>query len=386
PEAGGPDALVAESGLSDAASAIDSGPEAAADGGSDAGAGDASLGPNFVYVASDTSPVGIVAGYAFNPATAVLTPLPGAPFSTGTNPRFVCADPSGKFLYVAAGSQYVYGYAINPSTGALTAVPSSPFAAGTPATGVEWIAVDPVGPFLYATNANLNQVFAFTLDGASGTLGAIGSALSTGQDPDGVAIDLQGKRLYIANFVDNTVSLYAIGPSTGALTAVGTYAVGMSPRAVAVSPTGAVLYVANSGDSAVAGYALDSATGALTSATPAFSVANLADPTSIAIDPMGRFLYVADGAGSAVSAFAISAGTGALTSVGAPFTAGTYPEAVAVDALGKVAFVANRGVTMAQGSVSAFAITASSGALVPAAGSPFVIGQYALSVAAVKTY
>src|SRR6202011_5491398 len=69
---------------------------------------------------------------------------------------------------------------------------------------------------------------------------------------------------------------------------------------------------------------------------------------------------------------------GALTSVkGSPFSTGITPFSVAVDLLGRFAYVAN-----VSGSVSAFRIE-SDGALAPVKGSPFATGGLGPLLAAV---
>ena len=82
----------------------------------------------FAYVANkgDDS----VSGYSIGPHGA-LTPIPGSPFTAGSDPVDVAVDPSSKFVYVAnASSNNVSAYSIGPN-GALTPLPSSPFPART---------------------------------------------------------------------------------------------------------------------------------------------------------------------------------------------------------------------------------------------------------------
>ena len=91
-------------------------------------------------------------------------------------------------------------------------------------------------------------------------------------------------------------------------------------------------------------------------------------------DTAVHYVYVTNDGSGNVSAYAIDASTGALTKVkGSPFSAGPQPWGIAVDPTGKFAYVTN--VTMcspsATGSVSAYAINASSGALTQVKGSPF---------------
>ena len=104
---------------------------------------------------------------------------------------------------------------------------------------------------------------------------------------------------------------------------------------------------------------------------------------------VAEFLYVTSGASSSegsVSAYAINSGSGALTQVyGSPFGAGNGAEGVAVaPTTGTFAYVANTGSDYGAGSVSAYTINPSSGALTQVAGSPFGAGNYPQQVAVFK--
>src|ERR1700722_7542332 len=123
-----------------------------------------------------------VSGYAINPTSGALTPIPGSPFTVGTNPHAVALDPSSKFLYVAnRASNNISAFTVNLSTGALTEVPGSPFAAGYEPDG---LAMYPSGKFLYASNELSANVYAYLIDGETGALTPInGSPFPAGQVP-----------------------------------------------------------------------------------------------------------------------------------------------------------------------------------------------------------
>jgi len=78
-----------------------------------------------------------------------LTPIPGSPFATGTDPHEMAIDPTGKFAYVANEvDNNVSGYRIG-SNGALIPIPGSPFAAASFPLSV---AVDAKAKFVYVAN------------------------------------------------------------------------------------------------------------------------------------------------------------------------------------------------------------------------------------------
>ena len=96
-----------------------------------------------------------------------------------------------------------------------------------------------------------------------------------------------------------------------------------------------------------------------------------------------KFAYVSNynsgGAGS-ISAFTVDSSTGALTAVsGSPFSsgAGNGPVGIAADSAGNFVFVANEG-----GGVSSFQINRNTGALAGAAGSPVTAGTTPAGIAA----
>ncbi|MHB8154030.1 MAG: beta-propeller fold lactonase family protein, partial [Bacillati bacterium] len=90
------------------------------------------------------------------------------------------------------------------------------------------------------------------------------------------------------------------------------------------------------------------------------------------------FAYVTNLSDGTVSAYTINATTGALTAMaGSPFAAGADPDRVAVDPTGKFAYVTNNH----SGNVSAYTIDATTGALTAVTGSPFAAGSSPWGVA-----
>ncbi len=108
------------------------------------------------------------------------------------------------------------------------------------------------------------------------------------------------------------------------------------------------------------------------------------DPQSIALDPTGKFAYVMDGGsdgnGGYVSMYTINPTTGALASIGPPMStygygvyygSGVNAGSVAVDPLGKFAYVTNSGDIYdygdgADGTVAMYSINSTTGALTSA--------------------
>lgn len=254
---------------------------------------------------------------------------------------------SNDFMYVteAEGTGgVVYAYEVNTSTGELTPVMGSPFNTGVtqPAQGM---AVDPEGRFLYITEPNTNQVAAFAI-GASGALTPIaGSPFDTNDTrPTAATVDATGHYLYVSNqdSTQGTVSAFSIDGTTGTLTAIGgspfPTSANSGPSQLSADPTAKFLYVPLSGGAAVFGFAIGS-TGALTPlAGSPFAVGS--QPNSVIIDPSGKFLYSADFTGNDVSILSVDASTGALTPVsGSPVPLANNPFQVSVNSSGTLLFV-----------------------------------------------
>jgi DNA-binding beta-propeller fold protein YncE len=148
--------------------------------------------------------------------------------------------------------------------------------------------------------------------------------------PDGVAVSADGRNVYVASEVSNSLGIFDRDPATGALTqkpgtagcvsedgSGGACEDGkglLTASRVVVSPDGKNVYLASQGSSAIAIFDRDPATGALTQKPgTAGCVSNsggvcekaraLDTPRELAISPDGRNLYVAAQISDAVTVF-----------------------------------------------------------------------------------
>ena len=236
------------------------------------------------------------------------------------------------------------------------------------------------------------NVSAYTINGASGALTPVpGSPFAAGTGPQGVTVDPSGQFVYVANTGSNNVSAYTIDPATGALTEIAgsPFATGALLRTVAIDPSGQFAYVANVLSNNVSAFTIDPATGGLTPVSGSPFAAGTA-PATVVVHPAGQFVYVANcgsvgcqGANpGSVSAYAIDTTSGALTEItGSPFAAGTTAFWVTLDPSGQFAYVTN----LRSNNVSAYTIDATTGALSEIIGSPFAAGLDPLAVAVDRT-
>jgi YD repeat-containing protein len=147
-----------------------------------------------------------VSAYLYNSSDGSLTAVTGSPFAlTGTFPRSIVTDPSGKFLYVGyLDSSLISAFSIDGTTGVLTPIPGSPY---TTAGETYSLLVHPSGKYLFATNWSANvqgSVSVFSIDPTTGALTEIpGSPFPAGVDPDSLAQDPAGKFLLVSNSGQN---------------------------------------------------------------------------------------------------------------------------------------------------------------------------------------
>ncbi len=274
-------------------------------------------------------------------------------------------DPFDKFAYVASSGLFdtdgsVDIYTIDATTGALT------YAGEVDGNSPDFccfnsVAVHPSGKFAYvvAGGGGSNSVAKYTIDATTGALTSLGT-FAVGGFAQSVAVDPSGKFAYVATVsgaagpADN-VAMYTINATTGALASIGTIAAGTDPVSVVVDPSSKFAYVANSSSNDVSMYTINATTGALASIG---TIAAGTDPVSVAVDPSGKFAYVTNNNSNDVSMYTIDTTSGALTPMGT-IAAGQSPTSIAVHPSGKFAYVTNSG----SDDVSMYSIDTTTGVL-----------------------
>jgi 6-phosphogluconolactonase len=183
----------------------------------------------FLYVANRTA--GTISCFRLDPRTGVLTPTQPELAVNGLPSSIVC-HPDGRHLYLLLEqSATAVKYDIDTLTGALTGpVPQS---AGMWPTA---IALDARGRFAYTanrTNGGFGDLTYYHLDGHSGDLTPVGSAI-TGLDPIAALGDPSGRFLYVLNENDDTVAVYVVNQTNGGPNLVTTIPTGVAPRSIAI--------------------------------------------------------------------------------------------------------------------------------------------------------
>lgn len=283
--------------------------------------------------------------YGIDPFTGAVTllgsplPLPSASGADG-----IVVDAGGRFAFIVNfGTQDISSYLINSATGGLTAVGNySVLPNGFP--DPIFIAMDPGGRFVYTANSETGNVSGLRIDTVTGSLSRTpGSPYRVADigEPLVVVVDPTGQFLYeLGTFTDPfpPVSVYTIDLTSGMLTGVADFNMGVNPKFVAFDPTGQFVYAANS--NSISAFSVNATNGAPQALSGSPIVAG-ANPVAMVIDPAGTYLYAVN-AGSNNMTVCRRLANGTLRQLEAsPFPVGPNPHSIQMDASGKYLYVAN---------------------------------------------
>jgi 6-phosphogluconolactonase len=274
-----------------------------------------------------------------------------------------CSSSPARFAYVATG-QGIYAFRMNSRTGAGSLVFGSPFVtkiAPTTAAAPSSVVVHPSNRFLYASNQNTNTISLFKINSTTGALmevlprtALVTSSGGVGLSPAVMTMDGAGKFLFVGNQVTNDVWVFSIG-SSGALTFVFSSApLGSAPSGLTLAASGGFLYVPVPTFSAI--YVFSVSSGTLTQVGSPLIVNG--GVGQLGIDPGGHFLYVPNPSLNTVTVLKIQS-DGSLAPGPGLFATGTTPVAADTNPTGAFLYVANSGST----NLSQFQVDTSTGAL-----------------------
>jgi 6-phosphogluconolactonase len=284
----------------------------------------------YVYMTTNKATPGLIDQYAIDFQSGALAHI-GTPVAAGNNPVRLVASPSGLFVYVVnQGDSTVQEFAVQ---GDGTLVSKNTYPTGKTPTA---IAIDPQGKFLYVT-----------FDYQSGTSG-----------PGGV-------------------SIFPVNSDNSLGTAL-TQPVGNNPVAVVVSYFNHFVYVVDQEtqpNATILGFAQNTSTGALTP-VPGTSITTVAGktvatgyaagviPSAMTEEQTSRFVYVTDQAANQLIGYTVQANGSLVPMVNGPFQTGLFPVAITVDPTGKLLYVVNFNADTLQG----YAIDSITGTPSPAVG------------------
>jgi 6-phosphogluconolactonase (cycloisomerase 2 family) len=308
---------------------------------------------------------------SFNIGNNGALTLNSTSIAAGSDPQAIVMDSKRRYAYVVnnAGPGLAGGvlqYSIDHGHGTLAVVQapnaSSNLTTAVPpvVTGVQPMgaAVDPSNNFVFVANYGSDSISVFSLDTTDGALTPVSGGVF--QEPAGskpVGLVARGTSLFVANQGTGNVAAYTYD-SKGILTLAGTVTVGANTTAINADAGGATLYVADGTANTVTAISVSGSTLTVGSSTAVGTA-----PSSISTDPSGKYLFVTNSGSNDVSAFTI--GGGSLTQLsGSPFKTGANPSFSTTNPAGTVLYVANKG----DATVSSFQI---GGGLTEISGSPF---------------
>lgn len=288
-----------------------------------------------------------VSVYHVDTANGNFTPiLP--PVDTELEPYLMAFSPifNGQ-LYAAVpnfSNNTISIFNVNPVTGVFTPVFDSPFP--SQGSGPFIVAYSPIVSdklFLAVGNSNDNTISVYQVDSITGGLTAVaGSTINTGSIQYGLAYSpiIAGKLFAaVANYADNTVSVYQVDTDTGIFTPLLPLVnTGSGPVGIAYSPVIAgklFAATANYNDNTISVYQVDTNTGAFTLISP--PVATGIQPYDIAYSPLvngNLFAAVPNFASNNASVYQVDTETGLFTPVlGSPFDTDAGPIYIAFSPL-----------------------------------------------------
>lgn len=172
--------------------------------------------------------------------------------------------------------------------------------------------------FMWVATTGDQMVRSYTVQLDNGAIAQVGNAISTGVQPQAMAITPDGQFVFIANTGDSTIGIYAV-KSDGSLSSVSsTPSSGQMPVALAVDPTGKFLFAVDQQSGDISSYGISESQSSLSltakgpTPVPTPSISLASSPTALAVSPNGGFVYATDSANNTVTGFSYD-NTGALT-------------------------------------------------------------------------
>jgi 6-phosphogluconolactonase len=263
---------------------------------------------------------GTVGAFAIADDGGALTRLDEAP-SAGSAPCFLSVDQSGRVVLVAnyaSGSVALLpiqtGGALAPPTSVVQHTGRGPHADRQRQPHAHCIVADPSNRFALAADLGADRVFSYRLDPDGTSLRQIAGG-------DAVMRAGSGPIVFVANELDSTVATPRFDAWRGALSPLetrSTVPAGWTgtnyPADIHLAPSGRTLYVSNRGHNSLAVFAVAESTGALSLEQ---TVPTDGDwPRSFSLDPTGQWLLVANQKSDAIVVFSRDPESGRLAPTG----------------------------------------------------------------------
>ena len=272
-------------------------------------------------------PTGAVSAFAIASDTGALTRRNEQP-SEGGAPCFVSVDRSGQVLLVAnyvGGSIALLPIqadgSLAPATHVVQHTGSGPNAARQDAPHAHCIVADPSNRFVLAADLGADRVFVYRLDLDGKSLRHVeggDAVMRSGAGPRHIAFHPTLPLVFVSNELDSTVATLRFDAERGALSPLDTLSTVPAgwtgtnyPADIHITPSGRTLYVSNRGHNSLAVFSVAVSTGALALDQVVSTQGDW--PRNFSLDPTGRWLLVANQRSDAVVVFRRDQESGRLT-------------------------------------------------------------------------
>ncbi|MER5224403.1 lactonase family protein [Streptomyces flaveus] len=247
----------------------------------------------------------------------------------GAAPTHLSVHPGGRWLLSAnygSGSVAVHPIEASGALGERTDLvthSSPPPGPGQEGPHAHQFITSPDGGHVLAVDLGTDTVYTYRLDESAGTLRPVSQTRTRpGAGPRHLTFHPGGRFAYLANELDNTVTVCGYDPATGRLTpgdpqSTGTGGGTSYPAQLLVTPKGSYAYLANRGHNSLTRYAVE-ANGARLRLLDTVPVRG-DFPRHIAFSPGGNLLFAANQKSSTVSVFHVDEKSGELRLAGEPF-------------------------------------------------------------------
>ena len=269
---------------------------------------------------------GAVCAFAIASETGVLTRL-NEQASEGGSPCYVSVDRSGRVVLVAnyvGGNVALLPLDQTGSLGSATLVDqhqgNGPNAERQEGPHAHSIVADPSNRYVLAADLGVDKVIIYRLDIEHGALRHIESGdarMQPGAGPRHVAFHPRLPMVYVVNELDSTITTLRFDSVHGVLRPIDTRSTlpsgwtGTNSGAdIHVARSGRVLYTSNRGHNSIAVFSIDESTGAVSLEQ---TISTSGDtPRNFSLDPTGRWLLVGNQNSGSIVVFARDEKTGKL--------------------------------------------------------------------------
>ncbi|MGH9605184.1 MAG: lactonase family protein [Terracidiphilus sp.] len=184
--------------------------------------------------------------------------------------HMIAAVPDNRFVLATdLGQDRIYTYRFDGATGKLTAPSGAPFISLPTGDGPRHFAFHPNGRWLYSIQEESSTVVFFHYDSEAGslapqqTVSALPPGFAGTNFASEILVSRDGKNLYSANRLHNTVAIFSIGEE-GRLTHRGEVSTMADyPRNCCIDPTGNFLFACNQLGDSITSFRIDRGTGLL---------------------------------------------------------------------------------------------------------------------------